>query len=63
MPIDEAEGLGTNFDLLYDIAQEFDYQIISFSINPIGRYQENERFIYIPVSYTHLKQITSIWQN
>lgn len=47
MPIDEAEGLGTNFDLLYDIAQEFDYQIISFSINPIGRYQENERFIYI----------------
>ena len=47
MPIDEAEGLGTNFDLLYDIAQEFDYQIISFSINPLGRYQENERFIYI----------------
>ena len=39
MPIDEAEGLGTNFDLLYDIAQEFDYQIISFSINPIRRYQ------------------------
>ena len=47
MPIDEAEGLGTNFDLLYDIAQEFDYQILTFSINPIGRYQENERFIYI----------------
>ena len=47
MPIDEAEGLGTNFDLLYDIAKEFDYQIITFSINPIGRYHENERFIYI----------------
>ncbi len=47
MPIDEAEGLGTNFDLLYDIAKEYDYQILTFSINPIGRYQENERFIYI----------------
>lgn len=47
MPIDEAEGLGTNFDLLYDIAREYDYQILTFSINPIGRYQENERFIYI----------------
>ena len=47
MPIDEAEGLGSNFDLLYDIAREYDYQILTFSINPIGRYQENERFVYI----------------
>ncbi len=45
MPIDEAEGLGSNFDLLYEIAQKYDYQIITFSINPLGRY--DEQFIYI----------------
>ena len=56
MPIDEAEGLGTNFDLLYDIAQEFDYQIISFSINPIGRYQENER---LSISCTKIRTPTT----
>lgn len=30
MPIDEAEGLGSNFDLLSDIAKEYDYQILTF---------------------------------
>ena len=45
MPIDEAEGLGTNFDMLYDIAQKYDYQIITFAINPLGRY--NDQYIYI----------------
>lgn len=45
MPIDEAEGLGSNFDMLYEIAQKYDYQIITFSINPLGRY--DEQFIYI----------------
>ncbi|MPN29421.1 hypothetical protein SDC9_176874 [bioreactor metagenome] len=45
MPIDEAEGLGSNFDLLYEIAQEYDYQIVTFAINPLGRY--DEQFIYI----------------
>jgi len=45
MPIDEAEGLGTNFDLLYDIAQKYDYQIITFAINPLGRY--SDQYIYI----------------
>jgi peptide subunit release factor RF-3 len=45
MPIDEAEGLGTNFDMLYDIAQKHDYQIITFAINPLGRY--NDQYIYI----------------
>ncbi|AXG72966.1 DNA repair protein Rad50 [Flavobacterium arcticum] len=34
MPIDEAAGLGSNFDMLYDIAKENDYQIISLSIQP-----------------------------
>jgi hypothetical protein len=45
MPIDEAEGLGSNFDMLHDIAQKYDYQIITFSINPLGRY--DEQYIYI----------------
>lgn len=45
MPIDEAEGLGTNFDMLNDIAQKYDYQTITFSINPLGRY--DDQFIYI----------------
>lgn len=45
MPIDEAEGLGSNFDMLYEIAQKYDYQIVTFSINPLGRY--DEQFIYI----------------
>ena len=45
MPIDEAEGLGSNFDLLSDIAKECDYQILTFSINPLGKY--NEQHVYI----------------
>lgn len=34
MAIDEAEGLGSNFDMLYKIANANDYQILSLSINP-----------------------------
>ncbi|GAA3615416.1 DNA repair protein Rad50 [Flavivirga amylovorans] len=34
MPIDEAEGLGSNFDMLYEIAKENDYQLLSLSIRP-----------------------------
>jgi len=34
MAIDEAEGLGSNFDMLYKIALVNDYQILSLSINP-----------------------------
>lgn len=45
MPIDEAEGLGSNFDLLSEIAATHDYQILTFSINPLGRY--NEQHVYI----------------
>lgn len=45
MPIDEAEGLGSNFDLLSDIAKEYDYQILTFSINPLGKYDEQHVYI------------------
>lgn len=45
MPIDEAEGLGSNFDLLSDIAKEHDYQVLTFSINPLGKYDEQHVYI------------------
>jgi ABC-type dipeptide/oligopeptide/nickel transport system ATPase component len=47
MPIDEAEGLGSNFDMLYEIAGEFDYQIITMSINPLGKFKEGAQYIYM----------------
>jgi hypothetical protein len=47
MPIDEAEGLGSNFDMLYDIAKQFDYQILTMSINPLGLFKQGEQFIYM----------------
>jgi ABC-type dipeptide/oligopeptide/nickel transport system ATPase component len=47
MPIDEAEGLGSNFDLLYDIARDFDYQILTMGIKPLGRFREGEQYIYM----------------
>ncbi len=47
MPIDEAEGLGSNFDLLYQIARDFDYQILTMGIKPLGRFKEGEQFIYM----------------
>lgn len=34
MAIDEAEGLGSNFDMLYEIARTNDYQLLSLSISP-----------------------------
>ncbi|TCJ16578.1 hypothetical protein EPD60_07500 [Flaviaesturariibacter flavus] len=47
MPIDEAEGLGSNYDMLYSIAKKFDYQIISMSINPLGRFVEGDQYLYM----------------
>lgn len=47
MPIDEAEGLGSNYDLLYEIAQKYDYQLLSLSVNPVGKFKEGEQYIYM----------------
>ncbi len=47
MPIDEAEGLGSNFELLYDIAKDYDYQIISMSVGSVGRFKEGSQYVYI----------------
>lgn len=47
MPIDEAEGLGSNYDMLHNIAKQYKYQIVSFAINPIGTFVDGELFIYM----------------
>jgi hypothetical protein len=61
MPIDEAEGLGSNYDMLHDIAKTYDYQIISLSIGPVGKFKDGEQYLYMlhknmeseePVNYT-----------
>jgi hypothetical protein len=46
MPIDEAEGLGSNFDMLYDIAKDNDYQLLSLSISP-NKVDVNSQNIYL----------------
>lgn len=46
MPIDEAEGLGSNFDMLYEIAKNNDYQLLSLSIMPNKVDKENQN-IYL----------------
>ena len=47
MPVDEAEGLGSNYEMLSNIAKNEDYQIISMSINPVGEFEEGNHFIYV----------------
>ncbi|ADB40557.1 hypothetical protein [Spirosoma linguale] len=47
MPIDEAEGLGSNFTMLAEIARQYDYQLITMSIGPVGRYQESQQHVYM----------------
>lgn len=61
MAIDEAEGLGSNFDMLYKISLANDYQIMSLSINPnkidaekqniylLHNSQEDEKVNYDPI--------------
>ena len=36
MPIDEAEGLGSNYEMLHALAQKENYQIITMSIETAG---------------------------
>ncbi len=47
MPIDEAEGLGGNYDMLHDLAKKEEYQIISMGIETTGDIMEGEQYIYI----------------
>lgn len=45
IPIDEAEGLGSNYEMLRDLAIEKDYQIISFTPGYLG-YENQEHYVY-----------------
>ena len=47
MPIDEAEGLGSNYDMLHKLAKKEKYQIISMSIETAGEIEEGEQYIYL----------------
>jgi DNA repair protein SbcC/Rad50 len=47
MPIDEAEGLGGNYDMLHELAIEEKYQVVSMSIETAGNVKEGEQYIYI----------------
>lgn len=54
MPIDEAEGLGSNFDLLSDIAEKYDYQILTFQ-SILWVNIANNMCIYLTVIWTQKK--------
>ena len=47
MPIDEAEGLGSNYDMLHKLAEKEQYQIITMAIETAGEITENGQYIYI----------------
>ncbi|WP_340203564.1 hypothetical protein [Ascidiimonas sp. W6] len=47
MPIDEAEGLGSNYDMLHDLAKEENYQIVTMAIETAGEITDNGQYIYI----------------
>lgn len=47
MPIDEAQGLGSNYEMLRNIALAEGYQILSMSIDTAGEIREGEQFIYL----------------
>lgn len=47
MPIDEAEGLGSNYDMLHELAKKENYQIITMAIETAGEITDNGQYIYI----------------
>lgn len=47
MPIDEAEQLGGNYDMLHELAREEKYQIVSMSIETAGEIEHGEQYVYI----------------
>lgn len=47
MPIDEAEGLGSNYDMLHELAKKEKYQIITMAIETAGEIKEGDQYIYI----------------
>lgn len=47
MPIDEAEGLGGNYDMLNKLARDENFQILSMSIETAGDIEVGDQYIYI----------------
>lgn len=47
MPIDEAEGLGSNYDMLHELAKKEEYQILTMAIETAGEIIEGGQYIYI----------------
>ncbi|MDD4971585.1 MAG: hypothetical protein PHT07_19320 [Paludibacter sp.] len=47
MPIDETENIGSNFDMLEKIAQDYDYQLIAISRHPLNDYSDKGRYQYM----------------
>ena len=47
MPIDEAEGLGSNYDMLHELAKKEEYQIITMAIETAGEITDDGQYIYI----------------
>lgn len=47
MSIDEAEGLGSNYDMLHELAKKENYQIITMAIETAGDIKAGDQFIYI----------------
>lgn len=47
MPIDETENIGSNFNMLEKIAQNYDYQVVVISSHPLDDYSEKGRYQYI----------------
>ncbi len=47
MPIDEAEGLGSNYDMLHELAKTEKYQIITMAIETAGEITNEGQYIYI----------------
>jgi len=47
LPVDEVAGLGGNFEMLYELAQELDYQIFTMTISPQDlRFRDGEQIYY-----------------
>jgi exonuclease SbcC len=47
MPIDEAEGLGGNYEMLHALAQREGYQIVTMSIETAGDLRNGGQYVYI----------------
>lgn len=47
MPIDEAEGLGSNYEMLHKLARKERYQIVTMSIETAGDINDEGQYIYI----------------